>query len=81
MLVYSRSWFYQVSLFPRDQNWAEEHKMGAFLSVGKGSSELSVFLEMKYSGAKESDSPPLILVGKGDCLFDFSGISMTFIHS
>lgn len=48
--------------------------MGAFLSVGKGSSEPSVFLEMKYSGAKESDSPPLILVGKGDCLFDFSGI-------
>lgn len=39
--------------------------MGAFLSVGKGSSEPSIFLEMKYSGAEESDSSPLIFVGKG----------------
>ena len=39
--------------------------MGTFLSVGKGSSEPSIFLEMKYSGAKESDSSPLIFVGKG----------------
>ena len=44
--------------------------MGAFLSVGKGSREPSVFLEMKYSGAKESDSPPLIFVGKGKCKLD-----------
>lgn len=53
----------------RDQHWAEEQKMGAFLSVGKGSSEPSIFLEMKYSGAKEADSSSLIFVGKGDCLF------------
>jgi len=39
--------------------------MGAFLSVGKGSSEHSVFLEMKYSGAKTKDSSPLVFVGKG----------------
>ena len=39
--------------------------MGAFLSVGKGSSEPSVFLEMKYSGAKTKDSSPLVFVGKG----------------
>ncbi|RMX41300.1 hypothetical protein pdam_00017742 [Pocillopora damicornis] len=64
-----------VQVLARDQNWAEEHKMGAFLSVGKGSSEPSVFLEMKYSGAKESDSPPLILVGKG-VTFDSGGISI-----
>ena len=44
--------------------------MGAFLSVGKGSREPSVFLEMKYSGAQESDSPPLIFVGKGKCKLD-----------
>jgi len=44
--------------------------MGAFLSVGKGSREPSVFLEMKYSGAEESNSPPLIFVGKGECKFD-----------
>ena len=51
--------------FIRDQSWAEENKMGAFLSVGKGSSEPSVFLEMKYSGAKTKDSSPLVFVGKG----------------
>ena len=39
--------------------------MGAFLSVGKGSTEPSVFLEMKYSGAKTKDSSPLVFVGKG----------------
>ena len=54
----------------RGHSWAEENKMGAFLSVGKGSRESSVFLEMKYSGAKESDSPPLIFVGKGKCKLD-----------
>lgn len=60
----------------RDQNWAEQNKMGAFLCVGKGSREPSVFLEMKYFGAEESDSPPLIFVGKGKykcqvlCAFD-----------
>lgn len=54
----------------RDQSWAEQQKMGAFLSVGKGSREPSVFLEMKYSGAKESNSPPLIFVGKGQCKLD-----------
>ena len=51
--------------FVRDQSWAEENKMGAFLSVGKGSTEPSVFLEMKYSGAKTKDSSPLVFVGKG----------------
>lgn len=64
-----------VEVHARDQHWAEEHKMGAFLSVGKGSSEASVFLEMKYSGAKEPDSSPLILVGKG-VTFDSGGISI-----
>lgn len=53
--------------------------MGVFLSVGKGLSELSVFLEMKYFGVKEFDLFFLIFVGKGDCLFDILGISMIFI--
>ena len=41
--------------------------MGAFLSVGKGSTEPSVFLEMKYFGAEKQSSPPLVFVGKGKC--------------
>ena len=39
--------------------------MGAFLSVGKGSTEPSVFLEMKYFGGEKKDSSPLVFVGKG----------------
>lgn len=39
--------------------------MGAFLSVGKGSTEPSVFLEMNYFGAEKKDSSPLVFVGKG----------------
>lgn len=59
--------------------------MGAFLSVGKGSSEPSIFLEMKYFGAEESDSSPLIFVGKGKCsevTFDFvlSVIKVTLLY-
>ena len=57
--------FFFFFFFTRDQSWAEENKMGAFLSVGKGSTEPSVFLEMKYSGAKTKDSSPLVFVGKG----------------
>jgi leucyl aminopeptidase len=40
-------------------------KMGAFLSVAKGSCELPYLLEMKYFGASSKDHPPLVLVGKG----------------
>lgn len=40
--------------------------MGAFLSVGKGSMEPSVFLEMKYFGSESKESSPLIFVGKGE---------------
>ncbi|XP_073239036.1 cytosol aminopeptidase-like isoform X1 [Porites lutea] len=64
-----------VEVYARDQSWAEENKMGAFLSVGKGSTEPSVFLEMKYSGAKTKDSSPLVFVGKG-VTFDSGGISI-----
>ena len=40
--------------------------MAAFLSVGRGSSEASVFLEMNYFGAEKRHLAPLILVGKGE---------------
>ena len=43
----------------------EERKMGAFLSVAKGSCELPYLLEMKYFGASNRDQAPLVLVGKG----------------
>ncbi|XP_067036489.1 cytosol aminopeptidase-like [Acropora muricata] len=64
-----------VEVYARDHFWAEEQKMGAFLSVGKGSMEPSVFLEMKYFGSESKESSPLIFVGKG-VTFDSGGISI-----
>lgn len=54
----------KVEVIVRDEKWAEEKKMGSFLSVGRGSNEPSKFLEIHYKGGKEGDKP-LALVGKG----------------
>jgi aminopeptidase len=54
----------KLKVIVRDQAWAEEMKMGAFLSVSKGSDEPLKFLEIHYNGGKEGDKP-LALVGKG----------------
>ncbi|KAF9362499.1 bleomycin hydrolase [Mortierella sp. NVP85] len=64
----------KLEILVRDQSWAEEHKMGAFLSVAKGSDEPLKFLEIRYHGGK-SDDKPLALVGKG-VTFDSGGISI-----
>jgi aminopeptidase len=47
-----------------DQKWAEEKKMGSFLSVTKGSDEPCKFVEIRYNGGKEG-AKPIALVGKG----------------
>lgn len=54
----------RLRVLVRDQSWAEEQKMGAFLSVAKGSDEPLKFLEIQYHGGKMGDRP-LALVGKG----------------
>lgn len=54
----------KLKVIVRDQSWAEEMKMGAFLSVSKGSDEPLKFLEIQYNGGKAGDKP-LALVGKG----------------
>ncbi|GAB1607735.1 uncharacterized protein LOC115223123 [Argonauta hians] len=62
----------------RDQAWAEEQKMGAFLSVSQGSAEPLKFLEISYNNNNNSSSqssPPVVLVGKG-ITFDTGGISL-----
>ncbi|GAB1607736.1 aminopeptidase [Argonauta hians] len=62
----------------RDQAWAEEQKMGAFLSVSQGSAEPLKFLEISYNNNNSSSSqssPPVVLVGKG-ITFDTGGISL-----
>ncbi|XP_030750222.1 cytosol aminopeptidase-like isoform X2 [Sitophilus oryzae] len=55
-----------------DQKWAEGQKMGAFLSVAKGSVEPPKFLEISYN---KRDCNPFVLVGKG-VTFDAGGISI-----
>ncbi|ESO10262.1 hypothetical protein HELRODRAFT_117043, partial [Helobdella robusta] len=64
-----------VTVTPRDKAWAQSMKMGAFLSVAQGSHEPPVFLEVKYQGAADASTAPLIFVGKG-ITFDSGGISI-----
>jgi len=57
-----------------DKAWAEEKKMGCFLSVAQGSWEPLKFVHVVYNGAG-NDSPPYAMVGKG-ITFDSGGISI-----
>ncbi|XP_025828997.1 cytosol aminopeptidase-like isoform X2 [Agrilus planipennis] len=57
-----------------DKEWAEKQKMGAFLSVTKGSVEPPVFLEITYFGS-DKETQPIVLIGKG-VTFDSGGISL-----
>ncbi|KAL2919921.1 hypothetical protein HK105_200838 [Polyrhizophydium stewartii] len=63
-----------VTVFERDQAFIEEHKMGSFLSVARGSDEPPRLLEVHYKGGA-ADSKPLAFVGKG-VTFDTGGISL-----
>lgn len=49
--------------------------MGALLGVGQGSDRESHLVIMRWNGAKDQDSAPLALIGKGVC-FDTGGISI-----
>ena len=46
-----------------DKAWAENMKMGSFLSVAQGSDQPPVFLELTYNGGKAGDKP-IALVGQ-----------------
>ncbi|CAG8542151.1 5786_t:CDS:2 [Ambispora gerdemannii] len=63
-----------IEIHVRDQGWAINNNMGAFLAVDKGSTEPLRFLEIHYKGGKEGEKP-LALVGKG-ITFDSGGISI-----
>ncbi len=52
----------------------KRHKMGALLSVSRGSHEPAKLIVMEYAGGKR-DAPPVVLVGKG-LTFDAGGISL-----
>ncbi|MFK5893652.1 MAG: leucyl aminopeptidase [Pseudomonadota bacterium] len=57
-----------------DEKQIEALKMGAFLSVSKGSREEACLIIMKYNGGPES-AKPVVLIGKG-VTFDSGGISL-----
>ena len=51
----------------RPLSWIESQKMGAFLSVSKGSAEKPWLLELRYNytGEETEGQRPVVLVGKG----------------
>ncbi|KAK0085323.1 hypothetical protein PV325_005433 [Microctonus aethiopoides] len=63
-----------IQVIIHDKAWAEEKKMGSFLSVSRGSIEPPKFLEIHYKGGSPSDAP-IAFVGKG-VTFDAGGISL-----
>jgi len=67
--------FPQISTDVLGEKQIEALKMGAFLSVAKGSAQPPVFIEMKYTPENASDEDPIVLVGKG-LTFDSGGISI-----
>ena len=50
--------------FTREREWAESMKMGAYLSVARGTEVPPKFVEVEYKGGKDGDAP-FALVGKG----------------
>ncbi|GAA5848691.1 hypothetical protein JCM3766R1_006413 [Sporobolomyces carnicolor] len=64
-----------VTIEAHDLAWAEERKMGSFISVSRGSDEPLRFLELHYKGAKDKNEKPIAFVGKG-ITFDSGGISL-----
>ncbi|XP_034943968.1 cytosol aminopeptidase-like isoform X2 [Chelonus insularis] len=63
-----------VKVIVHDKAWAEEKKMGSFLSVSRGSVEEPKFVEIHYQGGNPQDAP-IAFVGKG-VTFDAGGISL-----
>ncbi|XP_074094410.1 cytosol aminopeptidase-like [Cotesia typhae] len=64
-----------VQVIIHDKQWAEDKKMGSFLSVSRGSVQEPKFLEIHYKGADNTSEAPIALVGKG-VTFDAGGISL-----
>ncbi|XP_063963315.1 cytosol aminopeptidase-like [Lytechinus pictus] len=63
-----------ITIQAHSRKWASDKKMGAFLSVAKGSDEPPIFMDVRYNGASKNVDP-LVLIGKG-VTFDSGGISI-----
>lgn len=64
-----------VTITAHDRAWAEQKKMGSFLSVSNGSIQPPVFLEISYKHPDAKNTKPYAIVGKG-ITFDSGGISL-----
>lgn len=58
-----------------DKNAMEAMGMGAFLAVSQGSAQPPFTVIMRWNGATQPDTAPVVLIGKGVC-FDTGGISI-----
>lgn len=58
-----------------DEKEIKRRKMGGLLAVGQGSKNPPRFIVLKYNGAKNKNSKPVAVVGKG-VTFDSGGISI-----
>lgn len=65
---------HQLTIEVLEQKDMEALKMGAFLSVAKGSRQPPKLIVLQYAGGKK-DQKPVVLVGKG-ITFDAGGISL-----
>lgn len=65
---------YGMQITIGDRQWAEEHKMGAFLGVAKGTKEPPRFIVLEHN-PRQADLDTIVLVGKG-ITFDSGGISI-----
>lgn len=66
----------KVTVFSHGPEWIEQHKMGSFASVGRGSVQPQRLLEIHYAGDPAGwDAPKVGLVGKG-VTFDSGGLSI-----
>lgn len=63
-----------ISVQIKNEKEIEKLRMGAFLSVAKGTDEAPKLIVLQYQGAGK-DEPPVALVGKG-ITFDSGGISL-----
>ena len=62
-----------------NKDWIKREKMGAFLSVARGSDEEPKFLQLEYNGPTAGNKKTVCLVGKG-VTFDAGGISIKVVH-
>lgn len=65
---------HEMVLTVGDRNWAEQGKMGAYLSVAKGAGEDPKFIVLEHNRDRD-DQDTVVLIGKG-ITFDTGGISL-----